>query len=350
MNEPEIHDAANLFPMLAPDELQALAEDIAKHGQRDPIDLYEGKILDGRNRWKACGYAGVEPATRTLTAEDIGGSPTDYVLSKNLHRRHLNPAQRAALAVEIRGLFAAESHERESAGKSADGAAGGRGRKKNPGTGSVPGFSAERDQAKRSATKAAKAAGAGRDATNRMAAVHAKTPEVMAAVKTGEVKTVEDARRLADMPDEERAEALDAVRSGAAVKDAIAAASKPGDDPLHRFLFLRGHSDRLVRHLRDAEREWKAVVKAAEAYHAERGSVPVGQALFRELRGYFEGPTSHTGTMIYAAKRLTPYSVCGKCDGAGCVHCDGGGWIGEIEAMRAQKDASSIAAARQGSK
>jgi len=344
LNEPEIHDAANLFPMLAPDELQALADDIARHGQRDPIDLYEGKILDGRNRWKACGFAGVEPATRTLTAADVGESPTAYVLSKNLRRRHLNPAQRAALAVEIEDLFAAEARERQAAAGRTT-AAG-----KQLGGKVPPSEKAKRDESKRATSQAAKAAGAGQKATNKTRAVRAKAPEVIEAVKAGEVKTVEDARRLADMPDEERAEALDAVRSGAAVKDAIAAASKPGDDPLHRFLFLRGHSDRLVRHLRDAEREWKAVVKAAEAYHAERGSVPIGQALFRELRGYFDGPTSHTGTMIYAAKRLTPYSVCGKCDGAGCVHCDGGGWIGETEAMQAQKDASSIAAARQGSK
>ena len=345
MNEPEIHDAANLFPMLAPDELQALAEDIAKHGQRDPIDLYEGKILDGRNRWSACGFAGVEPRTRTLTAEDIGGSPTDYVLSKNLHRRHLNPAQRAVLAVEVADLFASEARARQAeAGRAT--AAG-----KQLGVNSTPSEKAKRDESKRTTAKAAKATGAGHSATKKTASVRKKAPEVMAAVKTGEVKTVEDARRLADMPDEERAEALDAVRSGAAVKDAIAAASKPNDaDPLHRFLFLRGHSDRLVRHLRDVEREWKAMDAALKAAHATGGSVPIGQTLFRELRGYFEGPTSHTGTMIYAAKRLTPYSVCGKCDGAGCVHCDGGGWIGEIEAMQAQKDASSIAAARQGSR
>jgi hypothetical protein len=84
----EFHDVANLFPMLDVDELKALATDIFENGQREPITLFEGKILDGRNRYVACLDAGVEP----LFTEYKGRHPIDYVVSLNLKRRHQKPA------------------------------------------------------------------------------------------------------------------------------------------------------------------------------------------------------------------------------------------------------------------
>ena len=87
----EFHDVANLFPMLDVDELKALATDIFENGQREPITLFEGKILDGRNRYVACLDAGVEP----LLTEYNGRHPVDYVISLNLKRRHLDESQRA---------------------------------------------------------------------------------------------------------------------------------------------------------------------------------------------------------------------------------------------------------------
>ncbi len=93
---------ADVFPMMADDELQELAEDISANGLREPLVVaeVEGKtmLIDGRNRRAACKIAGVDPSTRALHGED----PTAYVLSANIHRRNLTPGQRAMAVAMLR--------------------------------------------------------------------------------------------------------------------------------------------------------------------------------------------------------------------------------------------------------
>ena len=63
----EPHPFAALFPELPPEELSQLVRDIKERGQLEPIILYKGLILDGRNRYRACQIAGVKPGLRNLT-------------------------------------------------------------------------------------------------------------------------------------------------------------------------------------------------------------------------------------------------------------------------------------------
>jgi ParB-like chromosome segregation protein Spo0J len=64
----DFHPLANLFPLLDSTEFNDLVEDIRAHGLHEPVVLFEDKILDGRNRHRACVAAGVEPAFRPYAA------------------------------------------------------------------------------------------------------------------------------------------------------------------------------------------------------------------------------------------------------------------------------------------
>lgn len=104
----EFHDASNIFPM---DEttIGDLAKDIRANGQQVPIEIMGGKILDGRRRWQACERAGVKPITKNVSPDD----PVAYVLSLNLHRRHLTPSQLAMVGARARKIYDEQAKERQ---------------------------------------------------------------------------------------------------------------------------------------------------------------------------------------------------------------------------------------------
>jgi hypothetical protein len=97
----EFHELSNIFPMMSDAEFAALVEDIREHGLREAIWTHDGKIIDGRNRFKACEQLGIKPAFRKW---DGKGSLISFVVSLNLHRRHLNESQRAMVAAKIANM------------------------------------------------------------------------------------------------------------------------------------------------------------------------------------------------------------------------------------------------------
>jgi hypothetical protein len=96
----EYHEYSNIFPMIHETELHGLIEDIRANGLRDAITTYQGKILDGRNRHRACEAARVNP----IYTEYQGSDPLGFVMSHNLHRRHLTESQRAMAGARMANL------------------------------------------------------------------------------------------------------------------------------------------------------------------------------------------------------------------------------------------------------
>jgi hypothetical protein len=110
----EVHPAAEMFPLMkeeSPEELRALGEDIKK-GLQSEIVLYKDHVLDGRNRLDAMELVGINfqiwrnPSSSRLTllldlkpisTEYSGDDPYGYVISANIHRRHLKPEKRREL-------------------------------------------------------------------------------------------------------------------------------------------------------------------------------------------------------------------------------------------------------------
>ena len=85
----KIHPAADSFPVMDEARFAELKADIEARGQIEPLTLCDGKVLDGRHRYRACRELGIKPKTRTYD-----GNPWDYVWSLNGARRDLVAEQR----------------------------------------------------------------------------------------------------------------------------------------------------------------------------------------------------------------------------------------------------------------
>lgn len=96
------HPLANIFPLIEGAEFDGLVADIKANGLRDHIDVFDGMILDGRNRDKACEAAEVDAVYRPFLGTWI--EARDYVISKNIKRRHLNDDQRRMSAAKLATL------------------------------------------------------------------------------------------------------------------------------------------------------------------------------------------------------------------------------------------------------
>jgi len=92
-----IHEVANIFPEMGAIEFDALCADIAANGLRESPWVYQGAVIDGRHRMRACEKLGIPCPVRVYSGED----PVGFVVSLNLHRRHLDSTQRAMVAATL---------------------------------------------------------------------------------------------------------------------------------------------------------------------------------------------------------------------------------------------------------
>ncbi|MBK1720354.1 ParB/RepB/Spo0J family partition protein [Thiocystis violacea] len=100
----ELHPLAEIIPEASPEDFAALVASIQAVGQIEPIRTWQGRVIDGRHRLRACEQLGIEPIVREVLPDEVnGGSPEallSFVAALNLHRRHATTSQRAIAAAK----------------------------------------------------------------------------------------------------------------------------------------------------------------------------------------------------------------------------------------------------------
>jgi hypothetical protein len=98
----KVHPAADVFPMMSDEELDALGQDIKANGQSYPVVFTADgtELVDGRNRLEAAERAGLPDTTpRQHGHLDKGVDPVAFIIGANIRRRHLTKQQQADLIV-----------------------------------------------------------------------------------------------------------------------------------------------------------------------------------------------------------------------------------------------------------
>lgn len=178
------HPIAELFPAMSDDELVQLTADIKAHGLHQPVVVYEGQILDGRHRFKACAAAGVAVRFTEFKGDDAAAAA--LASSANLARRQASKSQRALTGAKLKAWHAVRAKERQLASL-------------KKGAAPVQAHSPERAEGQ-ARDHAAKAVGVGGKLIDQAENVMRKAvPEVVRLVESGEM-ALNEASKLVEMP------------------------------------------------------------------------------------------------------------------------------------------------------
>lgn len=239
------HPLAKLVPLMADDALNALVKDIRVNGLRQPIFLYEGMVLEGLDRLRACERAGVKPRFKKFKGSEHDA--VAFVGIQYLTGRQSTIAQKAALGVFLLPQEKALARTRMLAGKSNHPQRVVEGKiKRKLGEATVI---------------AARRVGVSCETVRQAAHIAQTAPDVFEAMVTGLFSTFADARRLALLPIEQRTEAFAAMKTGKSASDAILAASKAGKlpslkNPAQEWVII-DRTDRLLKQLEDVPKSFR---------------------------------------------------------------------------------------------
>lgn len=265
------HELSRLLPMMEESDLNELAADISLNGLRAPITLYEGKILDGRNRYKACEMVKVAPRFRDLNGD---GDPLAFIISANITRRHLTESQRAIIAAKLANL--------------------GHGQKKAD----APRGASQADAAKRLDVSR-------RSVQRAKQVLDNAPPEEVKKIECGEKTVSEVARQIKPKKSETPEAQLD--RTGYAIPESI----------LFDWNRADGTSKSLLSQISNVRSELKNALKEEDI-------------IFREVTNSTVADLDNAYTSI---KCVAPYAVCTSCQGHNrkkCSLCKGRGFISEF--------------------
>ena len=220
------HPLTAIFPLIEGDAFQELVADIKAHGLCEAIWLYEDQILDGRNRYRACEAAGIEPRFTTYD----GDNPLAFVISLNLKRRHLTAPQLAFVALDIERVEAEFAKERMLAGK------------KDPKQNVAGGHARD---------KAANLVGVNRQYISDAKKISKADNGVANLVRDGTIK-LHEAKTLIALPHDSRGAAVKALANGATLKEAVRNPVPPKSTEKRRLPYVtikvHGHFDKTGTH------------------------------------------------------------------------------------------------------
>ena len=171
----------NIFPEAKPEDYARLIDDIQANGydQDQPVIIYQGAILDGWNRNKACVELMIKPPTKEFVGSDI--EALQLVMRTN-KRRNLNSGQWATIAVEAEEVMSAIAEQAKA-------------RQVRKPSDSVSQLIAEQKPSEqRTDHKAAELFQTNRTYINQAAKIQKVSPEVFAKVKAGTM-TMQDANK-----------------------------------------------------------------------------------------------------------------------------------------------------------
>lgn len=209
----EVHPAADAYPMIDGEEFAKLVDSVKRNGLREPIILNHDRtvLIDGRNRYRACEQAGVDPVFEMLGAHYDELKILNLIVDRNERRRDMNAGQKAFVALALEPMFADALKAKEAERKTAavgDNSA----RRGNAPSTSTPADLRESSPSRHereSAAKAAKVVGASGRAVQQAKAVGRDAPDLAAKVRAGELALDRADRerkaRIAAMPKPEPA-------------------------------------------------------------------------------------------------------------------------------------------------
>lgn len=323
----ETHPAADWFPMMGEEELESLAADIQVNGQLNAVVTFKGRILDGRNRMAACEMIGCEPFTEEWDGE---GDPVVWVISQNLHRRHLKESQRAVIGARLKEHFEEAARKRQEATRAK---AGREGRDTSGRISPTPATANLREPAdvhRHERTASADAATAvsvsSRSVEDGAKLLKHGAPELVAAVEKGSV-AVSAAAKVATLPHAEQAKLVAAGKNAVAEKAKEIRLQKDAPKPLAANPKAKEAFEHLWRvnevadAIRKADAMWLALAKEGllETVGFHRDSI-------------HNNLNSALAMIEQSVKPIAECSCCGT--NAQCKTCGGRGWVNRKEAQQ----------------
>lgn len=339
----ETHPVADVYPLMEGEEYARFVASIRASGLHEPIwilrDGADARVLDGRNRLRACLEVEVAPRFVDYEGETDVASLLDFVRCRNLARRHLRPGQLALIAARSVELFEQAAKQRMRKGAATGGTAKGQENLPDPCAGQ------SRDLA------ASQYGVSGRSVDFARAVLRAGANELIHAVETGDV-AVSAAAELAVLAAPDQRVLLDRakgkphkLRSLLERHRTEAAGSKdptmPGAAPGARSGVRDGRSAEVPPALANAFRVLQLAYREGVAQidvgrrrilDAQRQSIAEAPPGLRpKLERHFAGQQVRLRALAEQARLIVqlyePYLVCEGCSGEGCDECREIGWL-----------------------